>query len=191
MLTLYICGAILGGILIGASAFIGGHDADHDVDHDVDHSLDHGHDHDVHGDFWLPFLSLRFWTYGLMVFGVVGLLLTWLTNVSTASGAVLSIASGLVAGTGVAYLMRSLRGSDSDSLAREQDLLGVEAKVLVPIRGETSGKVRVNVKGELIDLVASTTEETPLDVGDSVLVVGIDGGKASVIRRETFFGEKE
>ena len=83
---------MFGGVLIGASVLLGDsdHDVDSDLDLDVDHDLDLDHDldHDLHIDAqagggggileWsvLPFGSLRFWTFLVESFGLMGSLLT-------------------------------------------------------------------------------------------------------------------
>ena len=62
-----------GCVLIGASLVFGGHVDDH-------HDLESDHDHDTIGAgsevIWLPFLSMRFWTFAAACFGLTGILLT-------------------------------------------------------------------------------------------------------------------
>ena len=79
----------LGGVLIVASIVLGDTDTDVDLDVDADVDLDVGLDGDQDalivlkdpGDavadagIWLPFFSLRFWTFALAGFGASGLLL--------------------------------------------------------------------------------------------------------------------
>ncbi len=88
MLTVYLITAVVGGAFVLLSAFGGSHD---DFDHDADFDSDAGFESDagldadfgadadhgelVHADVWLPFLSMRFWTYFLTFFGVTGMLL--------------------------------------------------------------------------------------------------------------------
>ena len=89
MLALYIGTMLFGFVLIAISALLGGgdQDGDMDVDHDadVDSELDADADadHDVDNDaadlrLWLPFLSMRFYTFLSFAFGLSGTLMTLL-----------------------------------------------------------------------------------------------------------------
>jgi hypothetical protein len=75
MLSAYIVCLLAGGVVLGASMF-GGHDSDGGDAHVGDAHGDG--DHDGHHE-WaarLPFLSLRFWTWGVTFFGLAGVALT-------------------------------------------------------------------------------------------------------------------
>lgn len=183
MLGLYIVTTIVGGVLILISALGGSHDTDHDIDH--------GHDGDFHSEIWLPFLSLRFWTYMFAFFGMTGLLLTYFTATSQTLTGVFAALCGLVAGTTIAFVMRYLSKSSSHSGAEERDLLGKPANVLVAIRSGSPGKIRVEVKGEMIDVMATTEETTPLEPGSEVYIVSMDNGRAQVISRTALLESKE
>lgn len=187
MLTAYIVTAVIGGVLILVSLF-GGADHDHSFDHDSGVSGDAHHGHDFHA--WLPFFSLRFWTYLFLGFGLTGILLTLLTNVSSAFGTVISISVGLICGLAIAYTMRFLQLSETTSMASEKDLVGAEAKVLVPLHSDHPGKIRANVKGELIDLVALSDGKESIEAGEQVMIVELEGDRAKVVRRSMFFGEE-
>ena len=184
MLTVYILAAIVGGILVLASALMGGeHDTHFGGDAhfgDVDfHGVD-GHD-GIHSDVYLPFLSLRFWTYFAACFGVTGLLLTNFTSNATTSVAIASLLTGLIAGYLVTAIMRAVNKRESDSGVKEDNLVGQEARVLVGVSPESEGKVRLEVKGELLDMTAFTQENLALRPGDRALVVSIDNGRANVV----------
>lgn len=207
MLTWYIVSAIIGGGLILLSALGGfshglmdGIDAntDFDVDHDldVDHNLsleaDHHVDIDHHTDmakdlapttdFWLPFLSLRFWVYAIGGFGVMGTILT-LTNAAPAFNTLwLSIAFGVTVGSVIAYAIRKIKVSEIDYQVREKDFLGVAAQLTVAPRNGEPGKVRMLVKGETIDMLALPHEGVELERGEEVVVVGVDGTRVRVAR---------
>lgn len=186
MLTLYIISAIAGGVLVLVSAFLGDHD--HDMDHDSDvHVEAEGHDSDHEGP-WLPFFSLRFWTYLAAAFGFTGLLLTWLTDLNSGSTLLWSLATGLFVGLAVSLLMNQLRRMGADSSVQTSDLLGLEARVTAPIRGTTLGKVRCNVKGEQLDVLASTDMDRVFEDGETVVIVEMIDGRARVLPREDVFG---
>ncbi|RMG23310.1 MAG: hypothetical protein D6724_08640 [Armatimonadetes bacterium] len=189
MLALYIVLGLVGGGLILLSAF-GGHDhaMDHgDVAFDGEMSADHdlhiepAHDGDVPAsDIWLPFLSLRFWTYFAALTGVLGTLLTLFTDLASATVAILSFGIGAVGGIAVAYAIRYLQVSETDSSVSSQDLLGSDARVTVSIQPGSEGKIRCTVKGETIDLLATADTEAPLPVGAEVVIVGLEGTVARV-----------
>lgn len=197
MLTLYIVTAIVGGAMVLISALAGGHDADteHEISHDadvhVDADSDAGSEHDHGGDHagpWLPFFSLRFWTYLAAAFGLTGVLLTWLTDAPQPTVLAWSVALGLVVGLAVSYLMFVLRRIGADSSISTSDMLGIEARVTVPIRGALMGRVRCNVKGENLDVFATADSDRVFEEGQSVVIVEMNGDKARVVSREDVFG---
>ena len=83
-------------------------DIDIDVDADADLDIDGGIDKDVDVGAWLPFLSGRFWTFGLASFGLMGTLLT-LEGFGTAVAAPSSSVLGLVVGWTAARRSRGSR----------------------------------------------------------------------------------
>lgn len=197
MLGAYIVAAIVGGGLIlfsalagmGAHADVGG-DMSHDVGgHDAGHSHDGGHDsdHDT-GAVWLPFLSLRFWTYAVGTFGLIGTILS-LTKASIEPMTLIIAAStGVFMGTVAAYLVRFLSRTESTSSVGDKDFLGAIAKVSVPI-GALPGKVRTTVKGDIIDMVALGENGETFGQGEEVMIVGIEGNSARVVRKADYFEE--
>lgn len=198
MLTAYIVATVVAGAFILLSALAGGHDAGHDVDvgHDFDADAP-DHDFDVHhentgeltADTWIPFFSLRFWTYFAATFGLIGLILTLLRLADPITTFVLSISVGFGMGLLVAYLMRVLKNASTTSSAGVQDLLGKEAKMLVGVKTSQLGKVRFEVKGEIIDMIAVTEDGSEIESGEEVLIVGIEGNQARVARRRDIFEE--
>lgn len=197
MLTIYIAATIIGGILVVVSALGGSdgeldHEAEMELEADFDADIDAGVDVDVdaHADgawdsaAWLPFLSLRFWTYFLAFFGLSGLLLSTLTNSSWATVVSTAGATGFVCGFAVATLMRFLKKTQADSGVGSGDMVGAEGRVLLPIRIGETGKVRVQIKGDLIDLLALVDGDTPLEPGIDVIIVGFKDNTATVIPKE-------
>ncbi len=166
-------------------------EADADVHADADSHFDshagHGHDAGGHVGPWIPFFSLRFWTYFIGVFGIVGLLLSFLTPIGEPATAALSGGTGFLCGLAVSALMFLLRRSEADSTAREHDLLGKMARVTVAIRDQQVGRVRCEVKGEILDILARSEEPLALEAGQEVVIVGVENGMASVVPREAIF----
>jgi hypothetical protein len=189
MLGFYIFSAIVGGVLVLVNVFVGSHGHDFEAHHDFDHGADHdsGHGESDH-TFWLPFFSLRFWTYFFAATGAVGLLLTKLSGSGEPTTGIISIATGLVCGLSVALAVRYLSRYNSDSSARMDDLLGMEAKVLVTVRQNSPGKVRCHLKGDTIDLLALAQDDTVLEAGSDAIIVAIEDDRARVVPRAVLYG---
>ncbi|MBV6490218.1 MAG: hypothetical protein KJZ62_06475 [Fimbriimonadaceae bacterium] len=198
MLALYVALAATGGVLILLGVFGAAHDHDTDFSGDTDFhgDADFHADSDFHGDAshdshhgdsilpWMPFFSLRFWTYASAVMGVLGIALTLLGRVSPASVFAWSLSAGVFTGLAVSYGMRYLRSQEVDSSLQEKDILGREAKVLVPVRGALPGRVRCSVKGETIDFLALSEAGETYEEGEQVVIVGFEEGKVSVVPLE-------
>lgn len=196
MLVFYVVALGLGGTLLGASLLFGGdHDKDFDTDMDVDADADADadHDHDAHvgGAFdavmgWLPFLSIRFWTFFLAFFGLTGATLTVfdLAPNQVMAGAISGIV-GYLAGMSIVLAMRRMRRNQPDSNINESDFIGETAQVMVAIARGKPGKIRLQLKGRTVDLLAETEEEDVFDLKESVLVYGVkENGRAIVTRPE-------
>lgn len=190
MLTVYIVSAIIGGGLILLSAFVGhDHDSDFAGGHDVGHDVSHDHDtagseHEHSGGellSWLPFLSLRFWTYGLALFGGIGWALSALTPTASPTILGISLTVGVLMGTLAATLINVARRMSADSSTRTQDLLGVAGKVTVPVHGASEGKVRVLVRGDSIDFLALSNDNRSIPTGESVVIVAVENDRLRVI----------
>jgi membrane protein implicated in regulation of membrane protease activity len=180
MLPFYIVAAIVGGGLVLVTLVTGHGDHDADIGHH-----DHDFDHEAgHGDVWLPFLSLRFWTYFLMVAGLTGILLTQFTDSIEPMTAVWSAVSGLSVGLVVSLLMRWAKNMQTDDATRTQDFLGREATVIVPIRPNLEGKVRLEVKGEIIELLALPYEDREITREENVVIVALENDRARVMPRD-------
>ncbi|MGE0784755.1 MAG: hypothetical protein AB7S26_03630 [Sandaracinaceae bacterium] len=207
LIYLYLFSLIVGGVLLGASILLGGKDveadastdADVDADGDVEAEVDADADADGdvaaasdqgfgHGDaagFIYTFLSLRFWVFFLAFFGLTGITLDGLDLVpSSWIGLALATVMGGASGAAAVTLVRKL-GSDRDSrVVSERDYIGKTARVLVPFEGEGLGKVRVDIKGSSIDLLASGLEADAFKGQDEVLIVEMEGPRARVARIE-------
>ncbi len=207
MLGLYIITGVVGGALIVLTLVVGGdHDTDTDaggdmhldgadvhVDH-VDHvdQIDHmegdaDSDMVVDAGVWLPFLSVRFWTFFSCFFGVTGALLTW-----TGQAFIVSLVTALVVGMGTgwlaAYAMHRLSRDQVSSGVTPSDYIGQTGKVLVPVGGGKEGQVRVFIKGTSIDLVATSDSPVALPHNSEVLIIEMLGPTAKVIAVENALG---
>lgn len=77
------------------------------------------------------------------------------------------------------YLRR--RKQIVDSLIRINNVVGCFATVEVPLKLNSPGKVRVRLKGSVVDFVAITDEIHEFSQGDSVVIVRIEGNKVWVV----------
>lgn len=191
MLAVYIISAIVGGGLVLASALLS--HGDHDVH---EGSLGHGdvhvdHDGDGQADahIWLPFLSLRFWTYFFAMFGLGGLLLGKFTDLQEPKIATFSAVTGVIVGTIVAYLMRLAKRLEAGSSVRTEDFLGRTGEVVVAIRPGSAGKVRVNLRGDIIDVIAIPNDGETLEIGSEAVIVTMESDRARVMSRAALLEE--
>jgi len=214
-MAIYLFALVVGGVLLGASIFLGGGEAgdgDHGVGHDADLDAgvdgdadvdDHG-SHVTHGDSASPsgdaggaltfFLwslgSLRFWTFFLAFFGLTGLALEGLGLVAPgALGPSLAIGMGLVVAYGGMGALGALSGDRSTSHVSAGDYVGKSARVLLPVRpGEGSGKVRVRVAGSDVDLLATTDDPRGFAARDEALIIQVDGTRVRIARMDDVGG---
>jgi membrane protein implicated in regulation of membrane protease activity len=208
LLPVYIGSLALGGVLIIASVAMGGKDADADHDHDFDADADADFDADADADFdadadadadaeldhssgldadvdaealWLPFLSMRFWTFGSASFGLSGTLLT-LLSVNALIAAVFSAFMGISMGWLVAWVFRKLKTSSVGGQTSTASLQGSEANVLLSIGPEKTGKIRLVMENRHIDLIARTQDDDLIARNEKVLIVSVEDGIAQVTK---------
>jgi hypothetical protein len=195
MLPLYLGSLALGGVLIVASIVLGDADTDADVDFDADVDADFGGGLDGDQDAllilkdpsdamadagtWLPFFSLRFWTFALATFGASGLLLH-LLGVSGFLAAGVSICLGGTIGTGAAWIFRQLQMTETTGNVRMLEVAGTEATVLLAVSKDKAGKVRVVIDGQHVDMPARTQSGAVINRNEKALVVHVDEGVALI-----------
>ena len=96
--------------------------------------------------------------------------------------ACISVAVGLICGVLVVWLIYiQRRHREVDSLVRTNHVVGRFGTVEIPFDCSSQGKVRVNVKGSLIDFIAFTDDNQEFSTSDRVLVVGMKGNKVWVV----------
>jgi membrane protein implicated in regulation of membrane protease activity len=96
--------------------------------------------------------------------------------------ATIAIAVGILIGlliVGLIYLRR--RNQVVNSLIASEDLVGCAGVVILPIDSKTVGKVRLSVKGSVLELSAQTDSAESLQAGDLVCVVGVEGARVWVV----------
>jgi membrane protein implicated in regulation of membrane protease activity len=215
---IYISSFVVGGALLAASLFLGGHEADGDldvhadldvdvdadVDVDIDADVDVDADIDAHvdadvdadadvgdgaldgahgvgfSDFWVPFLSVRFWVFFLCFFGLTGLVLTLLALASSGTTLGTALGMGVVTGFAAAFIIQRLKKAEVGLGVTLEDYQGKEGVVLLPIDPDGKGKVRIKLRGRTVDIVAHTDATEPVLKGRKVLVIEIHGNEALV-----------
>jgi membrane protein implicated in regulation of membrane protease activity len=185
--AVYVGFLLFGGLLIVASVFGAGHDADIHVGdlHSGGDAHGHGDGHDQsQASAWLSLFGLRFWSFGAAFFGLTGLIL------HLAAGPVLAVAApfisagvGVAAGLGASIAFRTLARDTIGQVRGATALVGREGRVLLPIARAQRGKVRMAVPGGgHVDLLAESDDDGVIEAGADVLIVDIRGNVAVVER---------
>lgn len=193
MFYAYLASLVFGGVLLGSSVLFGGHDAHVDGHVDMEGALDGTSDLDGHGSDRDGFLagdganiffflgSLRFWTFFVAFFGLTGITLDGLGLIDNPMITLaLSVGMGFLTGAGTAGAIRALANDESGSGAHSGDYVGRMAKVIVPVRSGGIGKVRVEVKGQLVDVLATCDEA--LATSEEALIIEMEGTRAKLAR---------
>jgi len=125
------------------------------------------------------FLSLRFYMFAAIGFGTVGAPVTAFGSNAPALTLVVALATGFGVGCLAAIGFRALGGNTLSSSASPDDLVGQVGRVLVACGESQMGKVRVTLRGQIIDLVA-TTDEPRIEPGEGVIVQEVRPGSVHV-----------
>jgi membrane protein implicated in regulation of membrane protease activity len=164
--------------------FSGGHDAGGGGGHDAGgggHDASHdGSDQAHEASAWSLVASVRFWSFALLAFGLVGTSLTLLQLAGVTLTTVLATASGLASGFFAASVIRRLSSRPASSHAGTKDVVGRVGRVIVPLVPGGLGKVRVEVKGAEVDYAARSNET--VEAGEAVIVEESAEGEVLVSR---------
>jgi len=138
----------------------------------------------------LPLASMFFWTFFLAFFGLTGVLLSFL---APGAGTLLTVLFAVGMGVGAALIasrvLRGLGRSEVDSSVRPTDLVGRLGRVVVPVGREQPGKIRVELKGRTVELLAYGDETVPLAPSQRVYVHDVlKDGSVRVVSAETPHG---
>ena len=132
------------------------------------------------------FGTLKFWTFGACFFGLTGLLLSYLQPQRNSTGIfIISLLMGLFIGTLVALTFHILRFRIPTGMAKPDDYIGLVGSVELPITQETRGKIRVQFRDGSRELLARTSDEVSLDIGDRIMIVGMEENQAWVVAEST------
>ena len=98
----------------------------------------------------------------------------------------ISIVVGVVLGALIVWLICiQQRYQAVDSLVRANHVVGRSGTVATPFDSNTPGKVRVNVKGSLVDFIAFTDEPREFSPGDRIFVVAMKRNKVWVVSEDS------
>ena len=96
---------------------------------------------------------------------------------------VISITVGIFIGALIVWFIYFWRRREIvDSLMKPEDLIGLWGIVELPFDAQSKGKVRVEVKGSIVDLVALTDDQQEFLQGDRVLIIQMQGNRVWVTR---------
>lgn len=174
-------------------------DADFDVDADGDFDLDadaeHGYDGDIEVNVsrrFNPLTSFKFYTFALAFFGLTGVIFTLLGLMDSVAGVfALSLIIGLISGLGVAYVLHRVNTGTGGEGVTERDYVGASGQVVLPVGSGKRGKVRMQIKGRTIEMLAeSADDEVVLDFNEECFVLGVEDGVAKVVHPSTLQARK-
>jgi len=169
MWLLYVVAIVLGGGSLLVQMLAGDHGA-------PGHGLDHG---DVSHPDGPGILSTRSLVYALFTFGFVGGLLHIPRVVEPRTALGVAIASAVAVAVAVGYAFQSLDDAGASGAAGLDEVRGRRARVLVGCARGRRGKVRVQLKGHQVDVLA-TTDEEQIAAGAEVVIVDVRDGVAHV-----------
>ena len=165
MWLVYVIALVLGGgaLLVQMLGGDDGHDGHPDPDHPGGPGL----------------LSTRALVYALFTFGFVGALLHVPRLAEPRTALLVAVASAVAAGVVVGLVFRHLGATEVSGAGAIEETRGRRARVLVSCGAGRRGKVRVEVKGQTVDVLA-TTDETYIAPGTEVVILDVREGVAHV-----------
>jgi membrane protein implicated in regulation of membrane protease activity len=164
MWLFYLIALILGGGFLFLQLVLGG--GDHDVHV---HGLGAGDAHPGHGP---GLLSTRSLTFGLAAFGLVGAPLHILHILPPTLALTFAVAAAAAAVVASALAFRRLGDPAASGAVSLNEVVGREARVLLACARDQTGKVRVELGGQVVDLLA-TTDAASIEPGTVVRVVDV------------------
>jgi membrane protein implicated in regulation of membrane protease activity len=173
MWLVYLIALVLGGGVL-LLQIIGGSKGD----------LDHGMEGHLHHDFGHHgpepgIISTRAVVYALFTFGFVGGALHIVGLTSPGVAGVVAVLSGVAAGLGVGYVFAHVGHPEASGSAAFDEARGLRGRVLLACAPDRQGKIRLNLKGQTVDLRA-TSESGTLPEGTEVVVVDVRDDVARV-----------
>ncbi len=187
----YLASLVVGlGVLVVQVA-LGGRTGSHDFGHAGGHA--HGHDlaktgHAGDDGPLAVVLSFRFWIFALLAFGLSGSLLDHFDLAEPAAIAMIAGGAGIASGAFAALVVRAVARSSASSSVNLSEAVGREARVLVACGSGRTGQVRLALRGQSVDLLAVTSDES-IARGEPVLIEDVRDGVAQICRRPRELGD--
>jgi membrane protein implicated in regulation of membrane protease activity len=184
MPIVYLAAFVLGlGALVTQIALGGKGDAPHggpDLAADG-HGADHAGDHPDEAGPSTFLLSLRFWVFLLLAFGITGSLLALLHLAGPIGTAAVATLSGVASGVTAVMVFRAADQTKAVRPAEAREAVGQVGRVLVACAKGRTGQVRVALRGQSVDLIATTADDE-IRRGEDVLIEDVRSGVAHVSR---------
>jgi membrane protein implicated in regulation of membrane protease activity len=100
--------------------------------------------------------------------------------------AFISITIGIFVGALIVWFIYFWRRRQIvDSLIRPEDVVGHYGTVEIPFDANSKGKVRINIKGSIVDLFAVTDEERDFNPGDRIFIIQMKDNKVWVVGEDS------
>ncbi|MEY4545192.1 MAG: hypothetical protein RL685_1387 [Pseudomonadota bacterium] len=179
MLTLYLAALVFGLGLFAVQLLSGSHADGASAGETPGTDLELAAEHGGVGDWAAIVLSLRFYMFAAIALGIVGVPVTWWGLASPVATFVASLATGLVLGLFATRAWQALQRQTLSSGAEAAELRGQVGRVLVGFERGRPGKVRLRVRGQIIDFLA-TTDEASLVAGTAIVVQELQGQSVHV-----------
>ena len=205
---------VIGGVFVAIATLGGAGDTDFDAEADVDFDADADieleggldveapdADFDAQVDTDLQLLrkvkgayvfslniltSFKFWTVGGFFFGLTGLSLGWVQpNWPSPLIFITALIMGILLGGTLAVALRHLARRHADSLIRTEDFAGRVGIVELPFDAKSKGKVRLELRGSVLHMMALTDDTKQFVPGDKVLVVNVESNRLWVVSDQT------
>jgi membrane protein implicated in regulation of membrane protease activity len=125
------------------------------------------------------FISLRFYMFAAIAFGVVGAPVTAFGAIAPGLTLGVALLTALLVATAASLAFRALGRTTLSSSASESELTGQVGRVLVACEKGRKGKVRLTLRGQIVDFVA-TTDEQRLAPGAGVIVQEVHADRVHV-----------
>lgn len=120
------------------------------------------------------FFSTRFWIFAALAFGMSGGLIHWFALAGTVATALIAAGAGFGSGLFAVMAFRAVRRATNTTTTYASDAIGSVGRVIVDCGQGQMGKVRVELKGHSVDMLA-TTDEANIARGARVLIEDVNG----------------
>jgi len=128
-------------------------------------------------------LSTRFWIFFALAFGLSGSLLHRFDLAGPAVTGAIAAGAGVAAGLFAALAFRAAHRATITTTASTSEAVGRTGRVLVACTPGKVGQIRVELRGQSVDLLATSSDDDELARGEAILVEEIETGVARVSRR--------